>query len=132
MTDLSLAQETFPTRPQGPELIRAGGLFPQGLAEPPYRIVTALVAAAAGLNVDMLFSPGRCTAPISGARQLAMYLAHVGLGLPQTDVAQAFNRDRSTVAHACRRIEDMRDEAAFDHHVARMESCLRWAWSMES
>lgn len=94
---------------------------------PAYRVVSALVAAVTGVNVDVLFTPGRSTAPVAAARQLAMYLAHVGLGLPQAEVAHAFHRDRSTVAHACRRIEDMRDKAPFDRHVARMEACLRWA-----
>ncbi|QRG07620.1 chromosomal replication initiator DnaA [Xanthobacter dioxanivorans] len=91
-----------------------------------YRVITALVAAATGVSVEVLLARHRCTAPVAAARQLAMYLAHVALGLTQTEVALAFGRDRTTVAHACRRIEDLRDQAAFDRKVARMEECLRW------
>ncbi|MDI4657592.1 helix-turn-helix domain-containing protein [Xanthobacter autotrophicus] len=93
----------------------------------PCRLATAIVAAVAGLNVDALVDLRRSTAPVATARQIAMYLAHVGLGLPQAGVAQAFRRDRSTVAYACRRIEDLRDDPAFDRRVAQMEACLRWA-----
>ena len=93
----------------------------------PGRLARAIVAAMTGLDVDALVDLRRSIAPVATARQIAMYLAHVGLGLPQADVAQAFRRDRSTVAYACRRIEDLRDDPAFDHRVAQMEACLRWA-----
>lgn len=91
------------------------------------RLATALVAATTGVSVEVLLGRHRSTAPVASARQLAMYLAHVALGQTQTEVAQAFQRDRTTVAHACRRIEDMRDDAPFDRQVGRMEDCLRWA-----
>src|SRR4029077_12068941 len=41
------------------------------------------------------------------ARQVAMYLAHVACGLTLTEVGQVFVRDRTTVAHACGRVEDL-------------------------
>jgi hypothetical protein len=50
-----------------------------------------------------------------------MYLAHVALGQPLTRVAAGFGRDRSTVAYACRRIEEQRDNAAFDAALAGLE-----------
>ena len=40
-------------------------------------------------------------------------------------VAQAFGRDRSTVAYACHKIEDMRDDAAFDQRLDDLETSLR-------
>ena len=91
------------------------------------RLAAAIVAAGAGLGVERIVGRQRSTARVALARQLAMYLAHVGLGLPQSGVAEAFGRDRSTVAHACRRIEDLRDDPAFDRQVAQMEATLRWA-----
>jgi hypothetical protein len=42
-------------------------------------------------------------------------------------VALAFERDRSTVAHACRLIEDKRDEPDFDAHIGALEEALRLA-----
>lgn len=92
----------------------------------PCRAALSIAAAETGLGVDELLSSRRCVARVAQARQLAMYLAHVALGLPQTEVARAFQRDRTTVAHACRRIEDMRDVAAFDAAVSRMENGVRW------
>ncbi|MBP2149324.1 MULTISPECIES: helix-turn-helix domain-containing protein [Xanthobacter] len=96
-------------------------------SKPCCQIAVAVAAADAGVSVEALLSHSRSTAPVALARQLAMYLAHVGLGLPQASVAAAFGRDRSTVAHACRRIEELRDAAPFDHKVGRLEACLRWA-----
>lgn len=90
------------------------------------RLVIALVATTAGIPVETLLALHRSSAPAAAARQLAMYLAHVSLGLSQNDVAQAFGRDRTTVAHACRRIEDQRDDAGFDRRVCALETCLRW------
>lgn len=96
-------------------------------SKPCCQIAVAVAAADAGVGVEALLSHSRSTAPVALARQLAMYLAHVGLGLPQASVAASFGRDRSTVAHACRRIEELRDAAPFDHKVGRLEACLRWA-----
>ncbi len=90
------------------------------------RAALGVVAVESGLSVDDLLSSQRCAAPVAQARQLAMYLAHVALGLPQTEVARAFQRDRTTVAHACRRIEDLRDVEIFDVEVSRLETCVRW------
>ena len=39
-----------------------------------------------------------------------MYLAHVTCGLSLTEVGEVFARDRTTVAHACGRVEDLRDD----------------------
>lgn len=122
-----------PGRGAGPDVERVADVTssslrsPESVPERACRVVTALVAAVTGISMELLFARQRSTAPVAAARQLAIYLAHVGLGLPQADVAQAFNRDRSTVAHACRRIEDMRDREPFDRHVARLEACVRWA-----
>ena len=59
------------------------------------------------------------------ARQIAMYLAHVGLGLNLSEVARLFGRDRRTVAHACALIEDRRDAAPFDRALDLLEGALR-------
>lgn len=54
-------------------------------------------------------------------RQIAMYVCHVALRIPQSDVAYAFGRDRTTVRHACAMVEDRRDSAAYDEFVAAVE-----------
>lgn len=91
------------------------------------RTAMVLAATALGVPLDAVLADHRCTAPVATARQVAMYLAHVELGLPQADVARAFQRDRSTVAHACRRVEDMRDHPVFDADLVRLATCARFA-----
>ena len=59
------------------------------------------------------------------ARQVAMYLAHVTCGLTLTEVGEVFARDRTTVAHACGLVEDLRDAAAFDRSLELLEGVLR-------
>lgn len=93
---------------------------------PACRLASALVAAATGVSVDDILARRRASAAVASARQLAMYLAHVGFGLSLAAVARCFRRDRTTVAYACRRIEDLR-EGSFDLEVARLEACVRWA-----
>lgn len=52
-----------------------------------------------------------------------MYIAHVGCGLSLTQTGRLFDRDRTTVAHACGVIEDRRDDPMFD----RVLDLLEWA-----
>ncbi len=59
------------------------------------------------------------------ARQVAMYLAHVACGLTLTEVGRIFSRDRTTVAHACGLVEDLRDDTAFDRSMELLEGVLR-------
>ncbi|KJF69544.1 helix-turn-helix domain-containing protein [Rhizobium nepotum] len=54
-------------------------------------------------------------------RQIAMYVCHVQLGIPMSDIGPCFGRDRTTVGHACQVVEDRRDEPAFDEFVAVLE-----------
>lgn len=65
--------------------------------------------------------PGRSGVSVSRARQIAMYAAHVGLGLSMSDVGRGFQRDRTTVLHACHLIEDLREDPDFDRLVTMVE-----------
>jgi chromosomal replication initiation ATPase DnaA len=65
----------------------------------------------------------RGRANVALARQVAMYLAHVGCGMSLTETGRLFGRDRTTVAHACGVIEDRRDDPLFD----RVLDLLEWA-----
>lgn len=76
-----------------------------------------------GVEADELHKTSRGKARTALARQTAMYLAHVSCGLNLTEVGQLFERDRTTVAHACAVIEDKRDEKTFD----RALELLEWA-----
>ncbi len=59
------------------------------------------------------------------ARQTAMYLAHVVGQLTLNEVAGIFERERSTVSHACINIEDRRDGPVFDLQLEFMEKRMR-------
>lgn len=54
-------------------------------------------------------------------RQIAMYVCHVTLRIPQGDVAHAYGRDRTTVRHSCSVVEDRRDRPGYDDFVGAVE-----------
>ena len=80
----------------------------------------ALTAYALGLKAEEVLGGGRGSAAESRARQVAMYLLRASLGMSLSRVARAFGRDRSTVAHACHVIEDLRDDPDFDLWVEQL------------
>ena len=88
-------------------------------------VIDRTVAGAFLVDAVDLHRSTRGRAPVAFARQVAMYITHVGLGLTLTDVGTAFGRDRTTVRHACRSIEDRRDEPAFDRTLDLLEGIVR-------
>lgn len=91
------------------------------------QLAASAVAFSFGVTPQEVVAPTRASREAAFARQVAMYLAHIAFGLPLTRVALAFGRDRSTAAHACHRIEDERDDRAFDTCLDQLEACLRAA-----
>lgn len=87
----------------------------------------SLTAFAVGVPPEDLLHPTRLSATASFARQAAMYLCHVAFSMSLARVAQAFRRDRSTVAHACHRMEDRRDDNRFDEWMDALERSARHA-----
>lgn len=83
------------------------------------------VAAVFEVDAELLAHHSRGRARVALARQVAMYLAHVVCELSLTAVGRLFGRDRSTVAHACRRIENAREGPQFDRAVAKVEHSVR-------
>jgi chromosomal replication initiation ATPase DnaA len=88
-------------------------------------IVETLVAAAFAVPVGELRATTRRAAPIAFARQSAMYLAHVVFGLGYADVGRLFGRDRTTAAHACRLVEERREDALLDAVLSALELSCR-------
>jgi hypothetical protein len=62
---------------------------------------------------------------VSHARHIAAYLTHVGFSQPLTAVAVSFGRHRTTIGHACARLEDARDHHGLDHCLELIEAALR-------
>ena len=79
-------------------------------AVPSAALLMQAVSLAFDVRLADLHSPVRGRAEVALARQIAMYLARVTLGLTFKGAGNLFNRDRTTAAHACRRVEDLRAE----------------------
>jgi chromosomal replication initiation ATPase DnaA len=90
-------------------------------------LAQAYAAHAYGVPLRELKSAKRLGPRSSRARQVAMYLAHVVLGVPQADVAASFRRGRSTMSHTCRRIEALREDPEFDRALDWLEAALKSA-----
>ena len=103
--------------PSGPR----GGPPSGAVGGEPGRALGAMVAAAFGLRPDELASEGRGAAEVAFARQVAMYLAHTHLGLPLTEAGGLFRRDRTTARHACRQVEERRDDPRVDTLLEHLE-----------
>ena len=89
------------------------------------QVIATVVAAAFTIPIGELRAGGRRSAPTAFARQTAMYLAHVALGLTYADVGRAFGRDRTTAAYACSIVEDRRTDPQLDARLASLEYLLR-------
>jgi len=87
-------------------------------------VATALAAWVSGVEPAALFCDTRGEAQVAAARQLAIYLAHVALGHGLSRLSSAFGRDRATVRHALRRVEDWRDDPGFDRSLSELEAIL--------
>ncbi len=81
------------------------------------------ISTVFGVHSEYLWSGTRGVRDIAEARQVAMYLAHVCCAMSLTEVGVMFGRDRTTVAHACLKVEYRRDNPNFD----RALDVLSWA-----
>lgn len=87
-----------------------------------FSYVVELVASRTGIARSRLLNRQRGRDEIAHARQLAMYILHVLLEVSMTRTGQLFGRDRTTVAHACARVEDRRDDGDFDRFLEDLEA----------
>lgn len=91
------------------------------------RLSADIVGYALGVASADIFADNKGSPEAAFARQVAMYLCYVAFEISLARVAVAFDRDRSTVSHACHRIEDRRDEAQFDIWIESLEAMARRA-----
>lgn len=106
--------------------------FPVRLARPAMslaksqlrQVIDPAVAAVFEVDVNQLRMSTRGSTRTAFARQVAMYLAHVVCGLSLTEVGMLFARDRTTAAHACRVIEDRRDDPELDGRLEHLELAI--------
>lgn len=95
------------------------------LSERVLGLVTLCVARDFELEQDSLLVPTRGAPKAAFARQVAIYLVHVCFGLSFAAVGRMFHRDRTTVAHACRVVEDRRDNRELDRRLSALEQLCR-------
>lgn len=89
--------------------------------------ILRLVARHSKVPIELLLNPKRGTHHVSLARQLAMYLMHVSARRTMVEIGEFLGRDRSTVSHACGRVEDLRDCEDFDNAVSDLEQTIAQA-----
>jgi hypothetical protein len=90
-------------------------------------IIEELVLRAFGLDrrgISTFRTASRGKADIAFARQVAIYMANTYLGLTLTAAGRMFDRDRTTAAHACRVVEDRRDDPIINNQLETVERAL--------
>jgi hypothetical protein len=118
-------QAVRPPQAQRAGTLRRRGTLPRHRRHLAFRSVCAVVRTIVGEMVYLIGGgapEGRNRRfALSHIQQIAMYACHVVLQLTMTDIAAAFGRDRTTVGHACARVEDRRDDRGYDTLIAAVE-----------
>lgn len=86
--------------------------------------VNQMVAAAFEIKAERLLQSERGDARTSRARQISMYLINTSLSQSFVEVAEFYQRDRTTVSHACSVVEELRDIAEFDARLSELEKTI--------
>ena len=101
--------------------IRSGDAWRRGCVHATLELITDEF----DVSTSCILAAGRSRSHISLARHTAMYLCHVICSIPIIQVGKIFNRDRTTVAYACQKIEDMRDNVDFERFITRLETRVK-------
>jgi chromosomal replication initiation ATPase DnaA len=88
------------------------------------RLLAVIVSSAFAVQAAAVRGPQRGGKTTAFARQVAMYLSHTHLGLSYTAAGALFGRDRTTAAHACRTVEEKREDAGVDAIVDCVERVI--------
>lgn len=91
-------------------------------------LVQSTVSHVYGVALGDLCASTRRAPRAALARQVAMYLCHIVFSIGPSDVARHFRRDPSTVAHALRHVEDLRDDVEMDRTLSAIETMLTDSW----
>lgn len=128
---LPVPSPCYPQSPNSQTLQKPGAPvaapYPGGDDAGACTLAAMLAADALAVPLAKVLGATRGSRTAAHARQVAMYLAHVALGVPLAGVGRCFGRDHSTVAHGCRRVEDLRDERDFDGLIAELALAARIA-----
>lgn len=97
---------------------------PSRAAEGAGRVVAGIVGATFAVPPEEIRTVNRGVAGAAFARQVAIYLCHTRLRLNYTEAGALFGRDRTTAAHACRTVEDRRENPEVDAVVDCLERAI--------
>jgi len=89
------------------------------------RLVARLVATGFGISANDILISQRGNATIARARQLTAYLLHTGLSMTLSEIAVILSKDRTTIGHSCRVIEDLRDDPKFDDQISEFDETIK-------
>ncbi len=89
------------------------------------KFVNQMVASAFQLSGERLLRHDRGNAKAARARQVSVYLMHTCLSLTLTEIARVYGKDRTTIGHGCRVVEDLRDTPAFDDRIIELEQMVQ-------
>jgi len=90
-----------------------------------YNLILAYVASAYRTRPEFLLAASRGSKHLSDARHVTNYLAHIVYGMNFTDIGHMAARDRTSIAHGCNRVEDLRDLVEHDRALYFAELALR-------
>jgi chromosomal replication initiation ATPase DnaA len=90
-----------------------------------YKLVLSFVASAYRRRPEFLLATARGSKHLSDARHVTNYLAHIVYGMNFTDISQMAARDRTSIAHGCNRVEDLRDLPEHDRALYFAELALQ-------
>lgn len=90
-------------------------------------LVVATVCLEFGLTETDMKNPKQQDRHLRFARQVAMYLANVLYEMNHSLLGERFDKDRSTVSHACKVVEESREDPVFDLKIIKLENFLRQA-----
>ncbi|MFK7902128.1 MAG: helix-turn-helix domain-containing protein [Nitratireductor sp.] len=85
------------------------------------QLILHIVSKQMNVSISDIERTNRGKANISIARQVVMYLMHTSMSCSYYEVADFLMRDRTTVSHGCRIVEDMRDQEEFEQMLEKME-----------
>jgi chromosomal replication initiator protein len=119
LTDSEVTVDSVETALPGDRVPEPPGPSPDVLT------IQQAVAGRLGITVDAILSPTRA-APVSRARQLAMYLSRELTDLSLPAIAAVFNRrDHTTVLHAIRKVEHRAlEDAALSRTLEQLRTDL--------
>lgn len=81
------------------------------------QIVLTYLRNSQNIAPHYLLGPSRGSRHLSRARQTLYYLLHICFGMSFTRIAELVHRDRTSVSHGVRQIEDLRDQEAIDRYL---------------